>query len=143
MSWAFPVFSICQRKDSWLWAAWEDHLKAYDFLQKSFKVVELDCLFWSFARSENDALLSARKLLGASAQRVDNDFALSVAQTLYDRPKSDSTEQQNPSKLDISVQSDSKPLDLLESLTGLDGVKSTVKELVNMPKSLKCKLKSA
>jgi stage V sporulation protein K len=134
MSWAYPVFSICQRKDSWLWAAWEDNIKAYDFLQKSFKVVELDCLFWSFARSENDALLSARKLLGNSAQRVDNDFALSVAQTLYDRPKSASIEQQNLPKLDISVKSDSKPLDLLESLTGLDSVKSTVKELVNIAK---------
>jgi stage V sporulation protein K len=134
MSWAYPVFSICKRNDSWLWAAWEDNIKAYDFLQKPSKVVELDCLFWSFARSENDALLSARKLLGNSAQRVDNDFAISVAQTLYDRPKSDGIEQKQSSNLDITPQSESKPLDLLESLTGLDGVKSTVKELVNIAK---------
>jgi stage V sporulation protein K len=134
MSWAYPVFSICKRNDSWLWAAWEDNIKAYDFLQKPSKVVELDCLFWSFARSENDALLSARKLLGNSAQRVDNDFAISVAQTLYDRPNSDKSEPKNLSNLDIAPQSNSKPLDLLESLTGLDGVKLTVKELVNIAK---------
>jgi stage V sporulation protein K len=134
MSLAFPVFSICKRNDSWLWAAWEDKIKAYDFLQKSSKVIEFDCLFWSFARSENDALLSARKLLGNSAQRVDNDFAISVAQTLYDRPKSDGIEQKKLSNIDIAPQSESKSLDLLESLTGLDGVKSTVKELVNIAK---------
>ena len=116
MSWAFPVFSICKRNDSWLWAAWEDKIKAYDFLGKSSKVVELDCLFWSFARSENDALLSARKLLGTSSQRVDNDFALSVAQSLYDRPKFDGIEQQKSSNIDITPQPDSKPLDLLESI---------------------------
>ncbi|PSB55706.1 AAA family ATPase [Chamaesiphon polymorphus] len=137
MSWAYPVFSICQKNDSWLWAAWEDKIKAYDFMEKSFKVIEFDCLFWSFARSENDALLSARKLLGKSAQRVDNDFAISVAQTLYDRPKSDKSQPKTSSKPDIAPQSEpteSKPLDLLESLTGLAGVKSTVKELVNIAK---------
>jgi stage V sporulation protein K len=137
MSWAYPVFSICQKNDSWLWAAWEDKIKAYDFMEKSFKVIEFDCLFWSFARSENDALLSARKLLGKSAQRVDKDFAISVAQTLYDRPKSDNSQQTTSSEPDIAPQSESKessPLDLLESLTGLNGVKSTVKELVNIAK---------
>ena len=134
MSWAFPVFSICKRNDSWLWAAWEDKIKAYDFLEKSSKVVELDCLFWSFARSENDALISARKLLGTFCQRVDNDFAISVAQTLYDRPKPDRIEQKQSSDPEITTQSESKPLTLLESLTGLDGVKSTVKELVNIAK---------
>jgi stage V sporulation protein K len=134
MSWAFPVFSICKKNDSWLWAAWEDKIKAYDFLEKSSRVVELDCLFWSFARSENDALLSARKLLGTSSQRVDNDFALSVAQTLYDRPKSNEIKQKQSSTPDIIPQAESKPLTLLESLTGLDGVKSTVKELVNIAK---------
>jgi stage V sporulation protein K len=134
MSWAFPVFSICKRNDSWLWAAWEDKIQAYDFLEKSSKVVELDCLFWSFARSENDALLSARKLLGTSSQRVDNDFALSVAQTLYDHPKSNEIKQKKSSTPDITPQAESKPLTLLESLTGLDGVKSTVKELVNIAK---------
>jgi stage V sporulation protein K len=143
MSLAFSVFSICKRKnDSWLWAAWENKIKAYDFLQKSSKVIEFDCLFWSSAGSENEALLSAQKLLGKSAQRIDNDFAISVAQTLYDRPKSDSIDslqrgyrqREISSDPDISPQSDSKPLDLLESLTGLDGVKSTVKELVNIAK---------
>lgn len=98
MSWAYPVFSICKRGDSWLWAAWEDKLKANDFLEKSVKVVEIDCLFWSFTRSENDAIQSAQKLLGAYAKRVDNDFAISVAQTLYDRPKSNS-EPKTASKL--------------------------------------------
>jgi stage V sporulation protein K len=135
MSLSLPVFSICKRRDdSWLWAAWEDKIKAYDFLQKSFKVIEFDCLFWSFARSENDALLSARKLLGKSAQRIDDNFAISVAQTLSDPPKSDPIEREKSSNPDITPQADSKPLDLLESLTGLDGVKSTVKELVNIAK---------
>jgi stage V sporulation protein K len=137
MSWAYPVFSICQQNDAWLWAAWEDKIKAYDFMEKSFKVIEFDCLFWSFARSENDALLSAQKLLGKSAQRVDKDFAISVAQTLYDRPKSDKSQPTSSSKPDIAPQSESNkpsPLDLLESLTGLDGVKSTVRELVNIAK---------
>jgi stage V sporulation protein K len=137
MSWAYPVFSICKRGDFWLWAAWEDKIKAYDFLEKSVKVIEIDCLFWAFTRSENDAIQSAQTLLGAYAKRVDNDFAISVAQTLYDRPKSGKSQPKTSSKLDIAPQSESNesnPIDLLESLTGLDGVKSTVKELVNIAK---------
>jgi stage V sporulation protein K len=133
MSWSFPVFSICQRGNSWLWAAWESTEKAYDFLQKKSKVIQLDCLFWSFARSENDAIQSARQLLGTSAQRVDNDFALSVAQTLYDRPKSDADRSQS-TPIDKTQKNETNPLELLGSLTGLDGVKSTVKELINIAK---------
>ena len=35
-----------------MWAAWEDEIKAYNFLEKSVKIIEIDCLFWAFTRSE-------------------------------------------------------------------------------------------
>jgi stage V sporulation protein K len=139
MSQDTPVFSICQRGDSWLWAAWASTETANDFLNKPDKVIEHDCLFWSFARSANDAIQSARTLLGKSAQRVDDKFAVAVTQTLYDRPKSNSTTttSNSPNSAPPSSEPKPNPLQLLESLTGLTEVKATVKELVNIAKVTK------
>jgi stage V sporulation protein K len=132
--WAFPVFSVCHRGDAWLWAAWESGEDAYNFLQKSPKVLQIDCLFWEMKLSENDAVQSAYRLLGKLAQRLDDDFARSVAETLYPKSQSNSTKESESILSNIPSETKNNQLKLLESLIGLDGVKSTVKELVNIAK---------
>jgi stage V sporulation protein K len=134
MPWIAPVFSVCDSDDSYLWAAWESAEDAYNFLEKSPKIVQIDCHFWSMTNSEQEAVHSAHKLLGKFAKRVDDNFAKEVIQALYSKSG------KNPDPTIITkIEEETKKvtrnsIDRLESMTGLGGVKTAVKELVNIAK---------
>jgi stage V sporulation protein K len=134
MSWIAPVFSVCTSDNDYLWAAWESTEDAYNFLKKSPKVVQIHCHFWSMASSEAEAVESASKLLGRFTKRLDDSFARAVANVIYGKPEQhiDEIKQVKNTNHDRSVTIDS--IDTLNAMTGLAGVKSAVKELVNIAK---------
>ncbi|MGG6267662.1 AAA family ATPase [Leptolyngbya sp. AN03gr2] len=126
-----PIFSVCTLGNSYFWAAWDSPKAASDFLQKAEKVLSLDCLFYSEAPSKDVAIQNARKLLGRFAKQASDKYAKEVAVSLYgnlfdDLVESGTTQTESSKDLD--------PSHLLQSLTGLNTVKSTVQELVNIAK---------
>lgn len=126
-----PIFSVCTLGSSYFWAAWDSPKAASDFLLKSEKVLSLDCLFYSEAPSKDVAIQNARKLLGGFAKQASDKYAKEVAVSLYgdlfnDLVESGTTQTESSKDLD--------PSHLLQSLTGLNTVKSTVQELVNIAK---------
>jgi stage V sporulation protein K len=83
MSIIAPVFSVCALGDSWLWAAWQSPQEANAFLEKSTKVISLDCYFYAEAPSQEAAIQTARKLLGPFAKQVGSKLAEEVGKAIY------------------------------------------------------------
>ncbi|NJP08682.1 MAG: AAA family ATPase [Leptolyngbyaceae cyanobacterium RU_5_1] len=128
MSWDSPVFSVCPLGSSWLWAAWNNTKEAYAFLEKPEKNLAIDCLFYAEAPSQETAIKTARKLLGVHIRQLGSEWAAEVCKVID--PKT------HPFDREREVATDKLQgcLDQLHSLTGLNAVKSTVQELVNIAK---------
>ncbi|MEH2243222.1 AAA family ATPase [Nostoc sp.] len=128
MSWNSTVFSVCASGNSWFWAAWSNIDDAYNFLEKPKKRLEMDCLFFAEAPSKEDAIKTARKLLGTEIKQIGNGWAAEVCKEIDKKPHIDTDE---PKVVTNELQ---ECLERLHSLTGLSDVKSTVQELVNIAK---------
>lgn len=128
MSWTSPVFSVCASGNSWLWAAWNNSQDAYDFLEKTEKNLAVDCLFYAEASSKEAAIKTARKLLSGHLKEVGSEFAAAVCKAL-DQPHKIVT-----NEYEVVTDQLQQSLDQLHVLTGLDSVKLTVQELVNIAK---------
>ncbi|HTL87966.1 MAG TPA: AAA family ATPase [Leptolyngbya sp.] len=129
-----PIFSVCTLGHSYFWAAWDSPKAANDFLGKAEKVIALDCLFYSEAPSQDIAVQNARKILGAFAKQASDQYAKEVAMSVYGELYNDFA-QANTTHKQFSASSERlDPACQLQSLTGLDTVKSTVQELVNIAK---------
>lgn len=155
MLWGSTVVSVCASGRSWVWAAWSSLDHAYAFREKSEKHLETDCLFFAEAVSKEAALKSALSLLGNDIKLIGSEWAAEVCKVMDKKSRVDTQSRIN-TKPHVDTQSriDTKPhvdtadsdervvvtnelqncLEQLRSLTGLDGVKSTVKELVNIAK---------
>jgi SpoVK/Ycf46/Vps4 family AAA+-type ATPase len=131
MLWNLPAFSVCSLGNSWLWAAWSSTEDAYKFLKKSEKSVIMDCLFYAEAPSKTAAVKTAYKMLGLHAKELSSEWALEVGKVLGKQ----TTQGSNSDKTaDDELQENLKEL---TSLIGLDTVKTTVQELVNITKVAK------
>jgi stage V sporulation protein K len=126
-----PIFSVCSLGSSWLWAAWKTPDDARAFQKKLDKNLVLDCYIYAEANSEAAAIQTAHKLLGRFAKQTDSSFAEEVRDILYDSiPLA-------PSSL---LKTDREKIDggnkfsQLYGLIGLETVKSTVQELINIAK---------
>ena len=137
-----PVFSVCALGDSWLWAAWQNSQQADAFLGKTEKVVESDCYFYSEAPSKDAAIQMARKLLGPYAKQISSEWAEAVGKCIHE--KSDQGRVQSQATTDNAPRQTerSNAADPLNSLIGLDDVKSTVKEIINIAKVAQMQLQA-
>ncbi|WP_223278051.1 hypothetical protein [Nostoc sp. 'Peltigera membranacea cyanobiont' 232] len=131
MSWNSTVFSICASGNSWLWAAWSTIDDAYNFLEKPEKQLEIDCLFFTEAPSKENAIKTARNLLGTHIKQIGNEWAAEVCKEIHKQPQQPDINANQPEVVTNELQ---LCLDQLNSLTGLSAVKSTVQELVNIAK---------
>jgi Holliday junction resolvasome RuvABC ATP-dependent DNA helicase subunit len=131
MSWNSTVFSICASGNSWLWAAWSTIDDAYNFLEKPEKQLEIDCLFFAEAPSKENAIKTARNLLGTHIKQIGNEWAAEVCKEIHKQPQQPDINANQPEVVTNELQ---LCLDQLNSLTGLSTVKSTVQELVNIAK---------
>lgn len=129
-----PIFSVCTLGNSCFWAAWDSPKAASDFLEKAEKILSLDCLFYSEAPSKDIAVQNAYKLLGAFAKQASDKYAKEVAMSLYGNLYHDLVEGGTAQKEFSEASKELDPSHLLQSLTGLSKVKSTVQELVNIAK---------
>ncbi len=132
MSWNSTVFSVCASGNSWFWAAWCNIDDAYNFLEKPKKQLEMDCLFFAEAPSKEDAIKTARKLLGTEIKQIGNGWAAEVCKEIDKKPHIDTDEPKVVTK--VVTNELQECLQQLHSLTGLSDVKSTVQELVNIAK---------
>ena len=128
MSWNSPVFSVCALDNSWLWAAWNSIDHAHIFLEKPEKQIAIDCLFYAEAPSKEAAIKTARNLLGLHITEISSEWASEVSKTIDKKSRIETTKQE------VVTDALQKCLDQLHALTGLNGVKSTVQELVNIAK---------
>lgn len=129
-----PVFSVCALGDSWLWAAWQTPSDAATFLKKTEKVIVLDCLFYAEAPSEDAAIQTARKILGSFAKQIKSELAEEVSKAVYGELYEDVAKKKAVTHKTIAHPEQPTTLDPLHSLIGLNSVKSTVQELVNIAK---------
>jgi SpoVK/Ycf46/Vps4 family AAA+-type ATPase len=134
MSLIIPVFSVCELGDSCLWAAWKSPQDANAFLEKSEKVVVLDCFFYAEAPSRDIAIQNARKILGSIAKQVSNELAEEVSKAVYGKLYNDIIKNNVSSGKPSAHLEQLDSSDLLQSLIGLGAVKATVQELVNIAK---------
>lgn len=141
-----PVFSVCQLKNSWFWAAWDNQEKANMFLIKKNPSSLTDCLFYAYVSSRETALQQASKILGVSHQEIDSKFAIELAEIINNsynvnnQQLKEKSKQKQEQKEEInSIEED---LEKLNSLIGLKEVKSTVQELVNIAKISRLKVKA-
>lgn len=144
-----PVFSVCQLRNSWFWAAWDNQQKANEFLLKKNKSAVTDCLYYSYVSHRQTALQQASKILGVSCKEIESKFALELANIINNSHDvknqqitenyPSQTEAENNNNEEGSIEKD---LEKLNSLIGLEDVKSTVQELVNMAKIFRLKIKA-
>jgi stage V sporulation protein K len=126
--WNSPVFSVCALGNSWLWAAWNSMEDAYAFLEKPEKQIAIDCLFYAEAPSKETAIKTARNLIGVHIKEISSEWASEVCKAIDKKPRIETTERE------VVTDALQECLDQLHALTGLNGVKSTVQELVNIAK---------
>lgn len=131
MSWDSTVFSVCASSGSWLWAAWNSFDHAYAFREKPDKQLEIDCLFFAEAPSKETAIKTARTLLGTHIKQIGSEWAIEVCEALDKKPNAAISETDQNEVVTNELQ---KCLDQLHALTGLNAVKFTVQELVNIAK---------
>jgi len=101
---------------------------AYTFLEKSEKQVAIDCLFYAEAPSKEVATKTARNLLGSHIKEISSEWAIEVCKAIDRKSHIETTERE------VGTAALQECLDQLYALTGLNGVKSTVQELVNIAK---------
>ncbi len=149
-TWGYPAFSVCEYGNSFVWALWTSTIDAEEFLEKPRKDLTMHCYRHGESVSEAAASTAARQFLPEFRQ-LDRKWAIEVAK-LIDAKSGRKT--QGPSQPPSAVKPEpvkvidpsdvplapapfdplAAQLQQLQSLIGLDGVKSTVQELVNIAK---------
>jgi stage V sporulation protein K len=154
-TWGYPAFSVCEYGNSFIWALWTSTIDAEEFLEKPKKDLALHCYRHGEAISEAAALTAARQFLPEFRQ-LDRKWAVEVSKLIdakSGRPTQTSNQNLsdvkpeplitpiNPVGQEIETPLAPVPVDLLtvqlqnlQALIGLDSVKSTVQELVNIAK---------
>lgn len=132
MSSSSLVYSVCSADKSWFWAAWNNIDEAFQFLEKEEKSLVIDCLFFAEASSQEAATKTANNMLGPYARKIGREFA----QEVYKVVNGTSVKEGDFAEETVNDELQ-ECLDKLNSLVGLKGVKSTVKELVNIAKVAK------
>lgn len=128
LSWDHPAFSICEiRRNNWVWATWDSTTDAYEFLEKSNKAVQDNCLSYGETSSEDTAIQAVYFNVGTRVNQLNNDWALKVYNFLIKKSF-------HVKDCEFSNDNLQECIDRLHLLIGLDGVKSTVQELVNIAK---------
>jgi stage V sporulation protein K len=94
----------------------------------------LDCYIYAEAKSENDAIEKARKIMGSFAKQVSSELAEEVAKTVYGKLYKDIVQSHGIVNNSSGHLEQLNSHDLLRSLIGLSKVKATVQELVNIAK---------
>ena len=106
---------------------------AYAFQEKTEKQLAIDCLFFAEAPSKETAIKTARNLLGHHIKQIGSEWAAEVCKVIDKKPHIDTDECETDER-EVVTDELQKCLDQLHSLTGLNAVKSTVQELVNIAK---------
>jgi stage V sporulation protein K len=154
-TWGYPAFSVCEYDNSFVWALWTSTIDAEEFLEKPKKDLALHCYRYGEAASAAAALTAARQFLPEFRQ-LDHKLAVEVAKlievksgptteayshrlsevkpTPVEAPTNQSALKTEPSLTATPLDPLAAQLQNLQSLIGLDGVKSTVQELVNIAK---------
>lgn len=126
------IFSVCSLGDSWLWAAWKSPDDARDFLKKDNKNLVMDCHIYAEASTEKEAIEVAQRILGKFSKQAGSELAEAVGKIIYgDFYEEISGKKQSAQKSTAPSVTTTASLD---ELIGLDTVKSTVQELVNIAK---------
>jgi stage V sporulation protein K len=139
-TWGYPALSVCKSGDDYVWALWTSKVDAEEFLEKSRQDLSLHCYRYGKAPSEEAALAEASKIV-SHFQQLDDRGARAVSKIINKKQPPDGDKKQSPDS-DRPIQLPPTPLpdpleeqlQKLHSLIGLDGVKSTVQELVNIAK---------
>jgi stage V sporulation protein K len=149
-----PVFSLCASSgSSWLWAAWRSRSEAEAFLVEPNLA---DCLFYADAPSQTLAIQAAQQLLGSHSQPLGAEFAQAVRHAMHqpnqpavppklgNRGPAQGVEMRPAPTQSASRSASQSPhtaaknletaLGQLQQLIGLETVKATVQELVNIAK---------
>ncbi len=147
-TWGYQAFSVCEYGNSFVWALWTSTIDAEEFLEKPKKDLTMHCYRHGEAVSEVAALTAARQFLPEFRQ-IDRKWAIEVGK-LIDAKSGRKT--QGPSQPPSAVKPEpvkvidpsdvplepapfdplTEQLQNLQALIGLDSVKSTVQELVNI-----------
>jgi stage V sporulation protein K len=126
------IFSVCSLGDSWLWAAWKSPDDAREFLEKDNKNLVMDCHIYAEAPTEKEAIEVAQRILGKFSKQASSELAEEVGKIVYGNFYEEiSRKKQSAQKSAAPFATKTAPLD---ELIGLDTVKSTVQELVNIAK---------
>jgi stage V sporulation protein K len=151
-TWGYPAFSVCQSGTTYTWVLWTSTIDAEEFLDRPKPDLKRHCYRYGTAISEIQAIIEAKKFLPEFRQ-LDSKWAKAVCQILRpnqghaDKPEF-SQPPQPPIEPTPPKQSQGQPepgkssqistlearLQELHTLTGLETVKSTVQELVNIAK---------
>jgi stage V sporulation protein K len=151
-TWGYPSFSVYQSGDTYTWALWTSTVDAEEFLERTKPNLKRHCYRYGTAPSEIQAIIEAKKFLPEFRQ-LDSKWAKAVYQILNstsdspNKPVSNQPPQpllkhtlpQQPQVQSTPTKS-TQPHSLegqlqeLHTLTGLEEVKSTVQELVNIAK---------
>jgi stage V sporulation protein K len=138
-TWGYPALSVCKSENSYVWALWTSKVDAEEFLERSRPDLSLHCYRYGTVPSEEAALAEASKLV-QHFQQLDGRGARAVSKIIIKTPPPLPPKQPvrdgNPIQPPPTTHPDplAEQLQKLHSLIGLDGVKSTVQELVNMAK---------
>jgi stage V sporulation protein K len=126
------IFSVCSLGDSWLWAAWKSPDDAREFLEKDNKNLVMDCHIYAEAPTEKEAIEVAQRILGKFSKQAGSELAEEVGKIVYgDFYEEISNKKKSAQNSNEPSATTTAPLD---ALIGLDTVKSTVQELVNIAK---------
>jgi stage V sporulation protein K len=130
------IFSVCSLGDSWLWAAWKNPDEARSFLEKDDKNLLMDCHIYAEASTEEEAVQVARRILGKFSKQAGSELAEEVSKIVYGSLYKEikKTSKSPQTSTESSAQKSAEITSPLDELIGLDTVKSTVQELVNIAK---------
>jgi stage V sporulation protein K len=145
-TWGNPSLSICEVGDAYFWVLWTSLIDAEEFPKNPKQQIDAKYFWYGEASSKQTAYEEARKWV-ISFRQIDRKWAIAVYNFI--KPKSDSANQPaHPRELlttpkpqisaapttIVSTDELEDQLQQLHGLIGLDGVKSTVQELVNIAK---------
>jgi stage V sporulation protein K len=145
-TWGNPSLSICESGDSYFWVLWTSLIDAEEFSENSKKQIDSKYFWYGEVSSKEAAHAEAKKLV-PSFRQIDRKWAIEVHKILKPKPHQSNqlplqpelptvTEPQiSPAqKTIVSTDELEEHLQQLHGLIGLEGVKSTVQELVNIAK---------
>jgi stage V sporulation protein K len=144
-TWGNPSLSICESGDSYFWVLWTSLIDAEEFPENAKKQIDSKYFWYGEVSSKEAAHAEAKKLV-PSFRQIDRKWAIEVHNII--KAKSHQVSQPLPQRELLAPEPQISPaqttivstdeledhLQQLHGLIGLEGVKSTVQELVNIAK---------